>query len=308
MSASRSARSCWAELPYLCLGVAAAIALFSGVAMAQAPTAETPPVETTPVETTINTPDDWTKRPELAEGIGEQLAKTVDFGGLATNSGASAFVKPQTGIIYVSWLATTEPAETPEAAIRTALDQLRRSIEGMGEIAELEYREQRAGQAIEARRTWRHVANETLTMSRVLAWKSSGSQLALVRGECVFAETDREAVAPVCARALDSLSAKAIAAGAAAELGQVAAPGPAPGSEPAAAQSAGDEGPSLRAVDPENPPKVLYTGEGKDGGGSNLWLFIIGGVLIVAAFWAMTRGRREEAEIGEADRAGEEEE
>ena len=285
MSASRSAKSSLVSLVL----VAAA-----GVAAAQEKNDEDP----SPVQASIDTPAEWPEQPELADGIAKQLGKAVDFGGLEKVGGASAFVRPQTGIIYVTWLATTEPAEKPEAAIRAALDQLRASTEGGGETEELDYIERRAGPAIEVKRVWRHVPNQTITMSRSFFWKSPDSKLRLVRGECVFAETDQKTVAPVCEKALSTLTAEAIAGGGAGELGAVAGP------EPLAAGSAldaGSEGPSLGPANPDTLPSELYRDDKKREGRSNLWLFVVGGILIVSAFWIMTRKKDSPAPGGHSE-------
>lgn len=288
MCASRFARSCLVSL-------AASVGAI-GVAAAQVSPAQDPPANLFEMKT----PPDWPESPELASGIAKQLAKSVDFGGLEKNGGAAAFVKPQTGIIYVTWLLTSEPAPDPERAVRTTLDQLRGAPGGPSVIEELEYDEKRVGQAIDIRMIWRHLANETITMSRALAWKDQESKLRLLRAECLFSESDKPEVAPVCATALETLAAAEITSGKAGELGAIAGPGAQVESGAGAdgGAVAPREAPSIQAVDPNKP---LYQRERDKKSGAvrgNLWLFIVGGVLIVFALWAATRGRREGEEEG----------
>lgn len=298
MSASQSVRTCW---------VSALVVAFASVAGAQTPAqprAESPFV--------LQTPSEWPETPELAKGIAKQLARSVDFGGLDKNGGAAAFAKPQTGIIYVTWLLTTKPADKPEETVRLTLDQLRDSP-GPG-TEEVEYSETRVGPAIEARMIWRHLANETLTMSRALVWRDAASNIRLLRAECLFSEVDKAAVAPVCGESLATLEATEITAGKVGELAEVAPPkGRAEEADAGPATGDAKAGPKVDAVDPKKP---LYENksENKSAIRDNLWLFLVGGVLIVFAFWASTRGRREDdddsdsEEPDEAPAAKEEEE
>lgn len=290
MSASRSVRICWAS------ALVAALASSAGAqtpAPAKSPSGESPFV--------MKTPADWPESPELASGIAKQLARSVDFGGLAKNGGAAAFVKPQTGIIYVTWLLTTAPADKPEETVRLTLDQLRAAPGSSME--EVDYAETRVGQAIDVRMIWRHPANETLTLTRALVWRDAGSHIRLLRAECLFSESDKPAVAPICTEALKTLEATEITRGKVGELGAIAAPTRPEQPPDAGAVTDSKAGPSLDAVDPKRP---LYENKPEDKGGvrDNLWLFIVGGVLILFAFWAATRGRREDDEAGDDEAEG----
>lgn len=241
----------------------------------------------------IATPAKWDRDIDLASKLATLLGQTVHLGDLEKTGGAAAYVKPGTGGLYISWLRATEQSDHPEAIIRESLDELRGSISEAGleagQVEELEYREKRGGNIIEAGMAWRHKENGTITLSHTFMWQNKKGLLRLLRGECLFAEDQRDSLQPICSRALASLMASEVAKGDVGELGKVAAP-----AEHSAAAPSADAGASSGSGPSEaDLKKPLYASQdSKKSNRSNLWIFLVGAALIAFAFYAGTRTGR----------------
>lgn len=274
---------------------------------------------------TVTAPDGWERYPELTSNVIEVLARGDPMRG--ASHGAQAHASPGKGAFYVVWIEGAAPPgdSTPEALVRSAFDRIRAAPgdgAASGEIEELAHRESRAGGAAELRLETRHVANETVTLVRALAWADSGRQVHLVKAECVVAAADLQAMRPICDRALASLEVRAAEGSEVGALGAVGEPGAGSPAETAGlADRAGDEGggdaadrdrlagkpaptletPQLRPPDPAARGNVVYEAPPRKQENRGRWLVLAGGVLLVVAFYLTTRRRGEIAEDADDD-------
>ncbi len=246
----------------------------------------------------INTPADWPGDSDFAKVIATQFRETLALNAYNESVGAAAYIKPQVGAVYVEWLRTRKPIDDPPALIRATLDKLRHEATGASEdINELEYRELKEGEVVEARAGWRHQANETLTVSRTLIWLTKAKHLRVVRASCLFAEVDRKKVQKVCQGVLVSLTSNDIDNGNIAQLGEI--PGAAANAAtsttmpPATSTNTNDgNAPSLQAN--PNASRVLYKNNPATGTKSKTsrWIFVVGALLIAFALFNLTQSRK----------------
>ena len=273
-------------------------------------------------------PAGWERLDSLSRNVATSLEQLQLFGELPVAAGAEAFAQPGVGAFYLSWLVADAAAPSPGQAIRLALDGVRHGREQSspqaGSTEELSWDERVEGDRVaEALHHWRHLSNETTTVTRVFGWASTAGAPRLVRAECVLSAGEAEAekacraalaavrieVPPAEAAALGPLPASAAAGQ---EPGGLALPGGEAAGAAGAAGPAGSIGPA-----PAGDQKVLYQGPPPEARRDPLgrWLVLGGGALVVLALVLTYRvRRRSEADpdrpAGGADpddRAGDEE-
>ena len=243
----------------------------------------------------ISTPDTWNSEPEVAVNLLAAFLATAELRHLGGKGGTAAYLKGGEGAIYVAWVKASKQADDPGKEARGLLDRLKaepkNSTSDKTSIEEVRYTEEKLGEAIDAQFIWRHETNETVTVSRALVWLNPDKLLRAVRAECVFNKDVAKELTKKCGSALSSLTVDDVEKGTALPLGKVAAPSGA--AQPAAEVPAGtpEPGPSMTPADPKS--VVLFADEQKKkGGGKKIWIFILGAILVIFAFWSIAQRRR----------------
>ena len=277
------------------LGVALVVVLSGGPARADAGR---------PAELRADPPAGWDRLDGLSRNVATSLEQLGLFGELPVSAGAEAYARPGVGAFYLSWLVADAAAPSPAAAIRRALDGVRHGREQSspqaGSTEELSWDERvEADRVAQALHHWRHLSNETVTVTRVFAWASAAGAPRLVRAECVLSAGEAEAE-EACRAALDAVRIEVAPAGMAA-LGALPASAPAPGEAgeelalSAGEAAAGEGGPaSSIGPAPAGDQKVLYQGPPPEARRDPLgrWLVLGGGALVVLALVLTYRVRR----------------
>lgn len=268
----------------------------------------------------VEAPESFAALPGLSEKLATTASQSRHFDVEEVSVAARAFGRAGLGALYVTSLEADAPSPDPEAAIRAALDRVREAPAAAspqaGSTTEVAYEESVADRVAEATHEWHHMSNETIALTRALAWANEDGAVRLVKAECVY-PSDADSRGG-CERALASLTLTGDAADRR-ELGELGASRPPRAAEPAgiealeAAAAEGQpttsEGPSLRPA-PSEGGRVLYQGpEGEAGGGGErpgLGWIVLGAVLIAGAFWWTTKSRTAPArgEAADADASG----
>lgn len=249
----------------------------------------------------IEVPEAFEPQPRLGESLAATAATSHQLGDLPIDTGAKAWARPGHGALYVTWVAAREPSPEPEAAIRSAFDRVRESPVAAspraGSTREVAYAEGADDDVAVATLEWHHLSNETVSLTRALAWASPEGAVRLVKAECVHSVADT-AARPACEAALASLALE-VPAAERRTLGELGAS--TPPARPSVTAGAGElgetaAGPSI-APPPAASDQVLYRGPGgaESGGSSARTWIVIGGALLAVAAWLWWRGRKQGA-------------
>jgi hypothetical protein len=253
-------------------------------------------------------PAGFEARPEHGAAIAAGLQGAEQFGGLPFAAGAEAYVdEAQGAALYLSWIVTSAKPDDDAAAVRAQLDRLRaaprEAAVGAGAVEIVSWDEEATDGLVDARLTWRHLRNETVTLSRSLLYLDAAGHPAQVTAECVVRAESVAVVGEACDQALASLSVGAAERTALGPLPPARAdqpparPAPPPPSGVASRQP-----PSLQpAAEAADGPGVIYMAPTKERSRDHRWLFLAGGVLLVIAFLYTGRGRRDERDSDEGD-------
>lgn len=274
----------------------------------------------------ITPPPGWQSYPPLEESQSEMVRTSDPLGGLRFGVKVKAYAKPQQGAFYVTWIEADEASDELGAKIRRVFDDTRNAriatSPQAGSTEELFHSESKADNIASLNLSWRHISNETVSISRTLAWATADNKLRLVRAECVLSAGSGEEAA--CKKALESLAAKTDQR---AELADIPASHAIDDNRRPDALQVGDLGKGNageEAGDGGVSAETGDTGDGKDGpelkapttdavvykdpnadeekdSGTNKILIVAGGILLVVAFWFTTR-RREEDPLPEPER------
>jgi hypothetical protein len=242
----------------------------------------------------------------LASSIARDVARTAYFGTEPADSGAAAYASQGEAALYV-WWAIGEPANAPAEAIRAAFDRLQRAPAEASpqarSVAIDAWDEAIVGGIAHADFAWRHLSNETLNLTRALAFAGSDQRPRLVVAECVMPTRREGEVKPTCTAALASLT---ITTPEAERVALDALPEGEPPAELAATvpqlATGSDQGePSGASVSSTaDQPRldaphegVLYERRDERGGRGDgpPWLLILGALLVAAAVYATVRSR-----------------
>lgn len=252
-------------------------------------------------------PAGWAEIPSLSRSVGVSLRQSAPLGDLPTRSGALAHAERGVGAFYLSWIEADEAAPDGPAALRVALDRVRRSRLASSPEAqsteELSHAEVVDGGIARADLTWRHVSNETLSRVRAFAWLSADGEPRLAVAECVVG-TSGGVAPPAVEKTCDASVASVTVAVPAGQRGPLAALSAA--AEPVAEGDvpplgaprlgAPPAGPPPATVGPASPAAsgpVLYSGPpAEHERSSSRWMVILGALLVLAALSAVIRARR----------------
>lgn len=255
----------------------------------------------------IAVPDGWEFKPGLADGLARNLAGQRHYDGKRTEIGADAYVFEGGGALYVAWIHAVEPSDRTELAVRRTFDQIRRSPSAASPLAKsaelVSWREEFRDELADGRLEWRHLSNETTTVTRVLIHATPDKLLRQVRAECVMNHDAVATVRPMCEAALASLAVATPVAERGA-LGAVPSAGELRVSDGDGGEAVievdgkrhGDaprlEAPSMRPPD-EAGGRIIYTGDAPapESGGTNRWLVLGGAVLLIAGLYLTMRQR-----------------
>jgi hypothetical protein len=121
----------------------------------------------------IEVPDALPASGPLANSIARDVSRTPYFGDRPADSGADAYAAQGQAALYV-WWAVGEPTGDAAEAIRAAFDRLRQApFESSPQARSVTidtWEEHLEGNVAKVAFSWRHLSNETLTLSRALAF------------------------------------------------------------------------------------------------------------------------------------------
>src|SRR5690606_38505582 len=149
---------------------------------------------------TVSPPPGWDRYPELTDHARVLLARGDPLEG--ERYGVEAWAAPGQGSLHVSWVEGAKPAAGagPEALVRAGFDRIRAgrtAAAAAPSTAETAYREGVADGVAALHLEWRHLSNETVTLTRALAWADRERRVQLVRADCVFARSAAAEARPV---------------------------------------------------------------------------------------------------------------
>ncbi len=229
--------------------------------------------------------------------------------------------------LIVTSIATVDTSAESGRAIRRQLDSLRaepsRASLSPDETELLSWRESLGDGVVEADLAWRHIGNQTESLSRALIARARDGTLHLIRGECIRSSDSGEELLAQCRRSLDSLAlvglviepladlpeAGAEKTAAVADNGATPTETPEPDRAAPEPSAPGDiRSPRFTLRDPgdlyaEKPPVVVVPATKKEDNRHKL-LFILGGLFLLVAFYLTTRSRN--AALEQSDDSAEE--
>lgn len=282
----------------------ACVAMLGGLAPAHAdqPAAAAPSSEVF----RIDVPASWAELPGQAERIAQSFDNKEHFSGTASELQIQTWRSGQNGAaLVVSWLKSRAPVAAPAEAARMQLEAIRAQPERAafepGDTELLAWREDVQAGVAEGRLEWRHLRNGTVTLVRTVVFQSTAGLMHQVTAECILGpggDGDRGAeLRATCDHMLGSL-AVVLPESERAPL----APAPAPATAEAGAPPAG-AGPAV--AEPQTTIREIGDGEHKGGillvrdsgpdrsQNRQKWLYGLGGLLLVLAFYLTTRRRNE---------------
>ncbi len=268
-------------------------------------------IQSHPESMSLETPAGWDLMPGHSEKIAITVSQTAYFGDEPIASGALAYRRSDHGAIYLTWVDSIRAHPSPEAALRTAFDDLHEApflaTSEAESTQEILYRERNFDGVAELRFEWAHLKNETVNLVRALGWKDSDGRVHLAIAECVLHSENAPEIRPTCQASLDSLHLtsaanhealrslappKRVGSGLRAEDIQV----------PRLTTGSVEPGATLGAP-PREIGEVLYNGRPPPAKNdkSNRFLIAIGLLLLVAAFFLTTRSKEKDSSATDDD-------
>lgn len=284
----------------------AAIAFIAALALLpSAHAGEDSPAEL-PISLTLS--DDFAESPELARPLLYKLQAEVHLGGLRSRAHARAWHSERApATVFVTWFVTEDAIELPDVAIHSEFEQLRTTPERVAlspsDARSLAFETGVSGQAATAALRWRHLGYQTETQVRALAFQTAEGHLYFVQTDCVYPMPEEAAAASAAAGAPEAVC-EALLAGIepATSVGALrpprtdvaARPGDAPTAAPDVTESPGSAttvpAPQLTVpIDGQPMPAIAIEREHKRDYTS--YLYILGGVLLLLAFYFTARSR-----------------
>lgn len=241
----------------------------------------------------IDIPAGFSERPAMAK----RLAATTGIAGASVN--AWAYVAEAGGAgIYVTAAKTRAPAagagaENPASVARAVLAEVRSAPEAAspeaGSTETISWKLGEGENFLDAHHQWRHLSNETTTLTRALVYVDADDGVHLVRADCVIGSAAPASLTSMCETTLASLH----LTGPASSRKPLPAMAIEAGGDTAAAAAA----PALTTGGQPLQPgsAALYVG-GAGGGISPWWLAVAGGAGMVLGGigYGVWRSRRQE--------------
>ena len=249
----------------------------------------------------IDLPAGWDYDREAATALASRLLQERHYDGLRVDLGADAYISSDGGLLYVTWVHASEPADEPELRVRRAFDGMRRgpaaaAADGTAEL--VSWKEDVRDSLAAGELEWRHSSNQTVTLVRALLWVSPDRHLRQVRAECVMRADRVEALRPACARTLASLT-TTVPAAERGSLGAVPASGElrlaAPGGDAGAmllVVESGDDTSGQASLRAPTEGGVLYQEPERRESGPDRRLLLVGGAILLAVAVYFTTRRR----------------
>lgn len=283
----------------------------------------------------IEIPQDFVAATKSAAGAAATLNGERHLGGLKFAGSVEAQMRKEGPVtLFITSMVSAEKVAYPDASIHSEFELLRTSPErgvlNDADVKAVSWATELVGGGARADLHWRHLAYETETHARALAFRVESGQLHYSQAECIHplepTETGTGPLSVLCKSILATMaipdtksgsrpavSAAAIAGQGANAAGDAAAPVGPPITEPAVGTGgtlpADGNLPQMTLRDPgelgDAPLPVIPVSKPKERNYRQL-LYIIGGILLVLAFYFTTRSRTaiesdEEARSGDGD-------
>ena len=172
------------------------------------PTTATPP----PTWFHIEVPKSWRSLLDR-QTIASDLKEQSHFDGLKTSSGAGTYASPDgapaSGALIVSWVSAIEPASDVGRSLQTQFDRFFAAPEAAGgeNTNKIVAKSHKTGDTfVEAGLEWQHTDNETIVVSRAVAYVDKAGHPHFATADCIMQRGVTSAARATCEAAVDTLT------------------------------------------------------------------------------------------------------